>query len=160
MDCCRLENATGVFLPNGKAAGKSGGLFGSALVVRRESFRMPDAVHLPWNSKKEVRPALRAFQKSDVSLLAINRTGLHLSRTKLTSDVSRPVRIVSDFLPGPLYIRPLQGRGTVAPAQWWWVSSPRAAFPFSKICLGQMLSIGVRLKSGPAAFHLLLGHFY
>jgi hypothetical protein len=22
------------------------------------------------------------------------------------------------------YIRPLQGRGTVAPAQWWWVSSP------------------------------------
>ncbi len=23
-----------------------------------------------------------------------------------------------------LVIRPLQGRGTVAPAQWWWVSSP------------------------------------
>ena len=122
--------------------------------------RMPDAVHLPLNSKKDVRPALRAFQKSDVSLLAINRTDLHLSRTKLTSDVSRPVRAVSDFLPGPLYIRPLQGRGTVAPAQWWWVSSPMAAFPFSNICLGQMLSIGVRQKSGPAAFHLLPGHFY
>ena len=24
-----------------------------------------------------------------------------------------------------LVIRPFQGRGTVAPAQWWWVSSPR-----------------------------------
>ena len=38
MDCCRLENAPGVFLPNDKAAEKSGGL-----LVYRWSFRMPDA---------------------------------------------------------------------------------------------------------------------
>ena len=47
-------------------------------------------------NKKSDRP-LRAFQMSDVSLLAMSRTDLHLSRTKLTSDVSRPVRAVSDF---------------------------------------------------------------
>ncbi len=38
MEFFRLENAPGVFLPNGKAAGFSGGL-----LVHRESFRMPDA---------------------------------------------------------------------------------------------------------------------
>ena len=45
-------------------------------------------------------PALRACQKSDASLLTISRRSLLLCRTKLTSDVSRPVRAVSDFLSG------------------------------------------------------------
>ena len=35
---------------------------------------------------------LRAFQMSDISLLAMSRTDQHLSRAKLTSDVLRPVR--------------------------------------------------------------------
>ena len=47
-------------------------------------------------NKKSDRP-FRAFQMSDISLLAMSRTYLHLSRTKMTSDVSRPVRAVSDF---------------------------------------------------------------
>ena len=44
-------------------------------------------------------PAQKAFQKSDVSLSAINSPDLLLSRTNLTSyqAVSRPVRAVSDF---------------------------------------------------------------
>ena len=46
-------------------------------------------------------PALQACQKSDASLLAISRRSLLLRRTKLTSDVSRPVRAGSDFLPYP-----------------------------------------------------------
>ena len=35
---------------------------------------------------------------ADISLLAMSRTYLLLNRTKLTSDVSRPIRAVSDFL--------------------------------------------------------------
>ena len=42
---------------------------------------------------------------------------------------------------------PFQGRGTVALAQWWWVSSPRAAFPFKSICPWQMVSFGVRRET-------------
>ena len=47
-------------------------------------------------NKKSDRP-LRAFQMSDISLLAMSRTDQHLSRAKLTSDVSRTVRAVSEF---------------------------------------------------------------
>ena len=47
-------------------------------------------------NKKSDRP-LRAFQMSDISLLAMSRTDLLLSRTELTPDVSRPVRAVSEF---------------------------------------------------------------
>ena len=46
--------------------------------------------------KRSDRPQ-GAFQMSDISLLAMSRTDQHLSRTKLTSDVSRPVRAESDF---------------------------------------------------------------
>ena len=51
---------------------------------------------------EEVRPALWAFQKSAFSLPAIiSSTVFLLYRPKLTSDVSRPVRAVSEFLSGP-----------------------------------------------------------
>ena len=51
MDYCRLENAQGVFLPNDKAAGFSGGL-----LVHRESFVVSRfgrqmLTHLPLNVK-------------------------------------------------------------------------------------------------------------
>ena len=46
-------------------------------------------------NKTSDRP-FRAFQMSDVSLLAMSKTDLHLSRTKLTSDVSRPGRDEAD----------------------------------------------------------------
>ncbi len=46
MDCCRLENALGVFLPNGKAAGDSGGLCQLSTVSGRLT---PNAGHLPLN---------------------------------------------------------------------------------------------------------------
>ena len=51
MDCCRLENAQGVFLPNDKAAGKSGGLLVHrwSFVVSR--FGCQRLTHLPLNMK-------------------------------------------------------------------------------------------------------------
>ena len=51
MDCCRLENAPGVFLPNDKAAGKSGGLlvYRWSFIVSRFGCQM--LTHLPLNMK-------------------------------------------------------------------------------------------------------------
>ena len=49
------------------------------------------------NRKTSDRP-LRASQKSDVSLSAISRMVLHLIRTELMSDISRPARADSDVI--------------------------------------------------------------
>ena len=62
MDYCRLENAQGVFLPNDKAAGFSGGL-----LVHRESFVVSRfgrqmLTHLPLNVKPGGRDGLPCGQ--------------------------------------------------------------------------------------------------
>ena|GEM_PF-1421272 len=44
----------------------------------------------------------------------------------------RPIACAPGHQPGVQYIRPFQGRGTVAPAQWWWVSSPLGCVSIQK----------------------------
>ena len=103
MDFFRLENAPGVFLPNGQAAGTSGGPVTGHLSLVTGRRKEPAAGGFFFYGKQlilyDFRPALtktsdrplRAFQMTDISLLAMSRTDLHLIRTKLTSDVSRPL---------------------------------------------------------------------
>ena len=58
MDCFRLENAPGVFLPNEKAAGFSGGLLvhRKSFIVSRFGCQM--LTHLPLNMKTGGRDGL------------------------------------------------------------------------------------------------------
>lgn len=52
-------------------------------------------IRRPLNGKKEVRPVLTGLSDIRCQLTPISRTAILLSRTKLTPDISRPVRAVS-----------------------------------------------------------------
>ena len=76
MDCCRLENALGVFLPNRKAAGTSGGLCQRSTVNGQLT---PDAGHLALNVRPPGRPGRAPLRVAPTALGSVGIRGLSLA---------------------------------------------------------------------------------
>ena len=81
---------------------------------------------MTWNERKFVNDVLAQNVKD---VLAQNVNDVMLDRT-----CAPMASVLTGREAGwrPLYIRPFQGRGTIAPAQWWWVSSPLGCVSIQK----------------------------
>ena len=99
MDCYRLENALGVFLPNGKAAGDSGGLCQLSTV----------------SCQRPIDAKCRAFAFEWICPLG-GRDGLRFSIRPLQGRKQAP-----DALAALAVAYAVAGN---QPQGWWWVSSP------------------------------------
>ena len=142
MDCCRLENAPGVFLPNGKAAGFSGGLLVHrwSFIVSCYGYQMQ--LHLLLNVRA-LWAAGTGFPAGSPYYVGIKGpTEIH--RIEVFED-SVPVTVVSNIRPqrrrGEPHARPSRPAGLFLPTAFQSIHHPKTPShppgycPYRNICV-------------------------